>query len=139
MRPFGSAGILAVLLLVGCSVPAPAPEDTGARKAVTDFFEPLITQDWQRGFAVLVPDKKKNQTLEQFKAQALAYRKRIGFDPELVHIRSCEEHNTDATAHLSLIGHVLGQRRMFRESVRLQRRGSDWFVVPPNHFGARTR
>ncbi len=140
MRCVGRGWLFALLLLSGCSsAPPPPVEDTGSHQAVTDFFQMLVTQDWQRGFALLTPEKRSSLSLDQFKAQALAYRKRIGFEPEEVLIRSSEEHGNEAIAHLSLVGHVQGQRRLFRESVVLKRRGSDWFVIPPNRFGSNSR
>src|SRR4051794_40364399 len=132
-------GTLMVVVLAGCSSAPPPLEDSGSKKAVTDFFEAIVSQDWEKGLELVVPEKKSNLSLEQFKAQAIAYRKRLGFDPEQVFIRSSEEHGNEAIAHLSLTGHILGQRKSFRESVVVKRRGTTWFVVPPNHFGPSNR
>ena len=76
----------------------------------------------------------KRLTTEQFGRQTQAYRKRLGFDPEEVHIRSCEEHGSKAIAHVVLVGHLDGQRKQFRESVALRLSDGKWAVLRPHHF-----
>jgi hypothetical protein len=131
---------LLAAILSGCQTPAPPTlEDTGSTEVVKLFFEGLVKQDWAQSFAVLTAERQKTISLDQFRRQAQAYCKRLGFEPQEVHIRSCEEHGTEAIAHLSLVGHVQGQRKQFRESVVLKKSANRWQVVPPNHFGTNSR
>lgn len=125
--------------LTGCQPTPPAAlENTGSHEAVTEFFEAIIRQDWPRGLKVLAAEKNNRMTSELFGRLGQAYRKRLGFDPEEVHLRSCEEHGAQAIAHVVLVGHVNGQRKQFRESVTLRQSDGKWVVLLPNHFGNAT-
>jgi hypothetical protein len=120
---------------VGCS-PAPTTRtDTGARQTVRAFYEALVRQDWPAAHAALDPGSRRRINPEQFARLAQTYRRHLGFEPEGVQVRACEEHEGEAIAHLVLTGHAASQARSFKEAVTLRRDGDTWGVVLPAQFG----
>jgi hypothetical protein len=129
------AGIVAIAIgLAGCQQAPPVALNTGSNEAVTEFFEAIVRKDWPRGLAALASDKNNHMTVEQFGRQGEAYRKYVGFEPEELHIRSCEEQGSQAIAHVVLVGHFNGRRKQFRESVALRLKDGKWGVLKPKHF-----
>jgi hypothetical protein len=124
--------MLLSILLTGCSQPAASP-DTGAKEATQTFFDSIIRQDWAEAYAALHPDNRKRWTREQFAALARRYRNDFRFEPQKVHIRSCEEQDTEALAHVVLTGRKPSQR--FQEGLMLRRGADRWSVVLPDTFG----
>jgi hypothetical protein len=131
---FAGASLLAAI--AGCGGPkAPAPADTGSREAVRAFYEAVIRQEWQPAYAALHPDTRRRFTPEQFNQRAKTYRKKLGFEPEALHIRSCEEHGEEAVAHVVLVGKPGGHRRRYTDGAVLRRHAGSWRVVLPANFG----
>src|SRR5262245_33091389 len=128
-------GVVVAGVLAGCSSPAPGPADTGARQAVEQYYQALAARDWQRAYAALPPDSRARLRPEQFAALAQGYRAGLGFEPEAVHVRSCEERGEEATAHVVLTGHAGPARKQFKDAAALRRGPAGWGVVLPSRFG----
>jgi hypothetical protein len=130
---------LAVLVAVcvavaGCASRAP-PVDTGSRTAVQTYFDALVRRDWPAAYAVLHPDSRKRLSLEQFKRAAENHRHALGFEPEEARLKSCEEHDADATAHVLLTGSAGGKKQTAKDAVALKHSDAGWGVVLPQNFG----
>src|SRR5262245_7167342 len=97
----GWAGLLLLAGLAGCSRTPEPPTGTGAKEAVRSYFEALMRRDWQQAYAALHPDSRKRYTPEQFALLAQAYRQNLGFEPQELHVRSCEEQGARAIAHIA--------------------------------------
>src|SRR5204863_9263450 len=52
---------------------------------------------------------------------AYTYRRDLSFEPEALHVCSCEEHGDEAIAHIGLPGRAGSQARSFKEATRLGR------------------
>jgi hypothetical protein len=124
--------------MAGCrSAPAPSP-GTGAREVARGYYEALIRQDWATAYAALHPETRSRYGLGQFTRLARNYRRNLGFEPEAVHVRSCEEHGAEAVAHVALTGRAAERHRRYQDGTALRRSAAGWGVVLPDHFG-RTR
>src|SRR5690349_4145543 len=87
---------LLALALLGCGPAAPTAAHTGAEEAARDYFEAVRVRDWRRARELLHPDSRGRFSADAFARAAEQYRRRIGFDPEAVHVRSCEEQGEEA-------------------------------------------
>ena len=133
----GTKGVWILLLagLGGCSRTAsPPPVDTGSREAVRVYYEGIIRQDWQSVYAILHPDLHRRYTREQFVLLAQAYRKKIGFEPGALHIRSCEEHGAEAIAHVVLKSRTASHKRRYSDGIVVRQSAGGWRIVLPNDF-----
>jgi hypothetical protein len=126
---------LLAVLAGGCGSPPPAPPDTGARAAVQAYFEALTRQDWDGAYRALDADSRSRCDLARFTQRARAYRRNLGFEPVAVHVRACEEHGAEATAHVVLTGSSASRARQYRDAVTLRCGPSGWGVVLPSRFG----
>ena len=138
IRSEGTRWVCVVTLaaLVGCGRPAPPPRvDTGAREAVRAYFEGVIRKDWKALYPALHPDSRKRYTREQFALQATAYRKRLRFEPEVVIIRSCQEHGAEAIGRVILTTRATRHKPRFNDAVVVRRDAGVWRVVLPDYFG----
>jgi hypothetical protein len=134
----GWAWLLALLLtaaVVGCSSQPDTRQSTGAEAAVRLYYEALIHKDWSRAYAMLHPESQKRYGSEQFGRLAQNYRKGLGFEPREVRIRACEEHGSEAVAHVMVVGQAAGKQRTYNDAITLGRSGSEWGVILPPHFG----
>lgn len=130
------AGVVILVGLAGCGgSPPPAPVDTGSREAIGVYFGGVLRQEWQSAYGVLHPDTQKRCTMEQFVLRATTYRKKIGFELERLHIRSCEEHGPEAIAHVVLMSRSPGHKRRYSEGVVLRQHAGSWRIVLPSNFG----
>lgn len=131
--------IILLAVLPGCSrTPAP-PAGTGAREKVHQFYEGLLRQDWEQAYDALHPESKKRLTPAQFTRLAQAYRRHLGFDPEELHIQSCDEKGEEAIAHVVLTGRDASRSRRYKDAVALRRSAEGWRVILPSTFGGPTR
>src|SRR5262249_3578038 len=97
-------GLLAFLGLAGGGqAPAP-PVDTGARKVVESDYEGLLRRDGDGAYVFLPPESRARLAPTQFARLAAEYHRAVGFEAEAVRVRSCEEHGTEAIAHVLLTG-----------------------------------
>jgi hypothetical protein len=132
------AGLLLLVGLAGCNrTPAP-PAGTGAKEAARGYYEALAGRDWQQAYAALHPDSRKHCTQDQFTRLAQAYRRNLGFEPEAVHVQSCDEQGTEAIAHVVLTGRDSSQTRRYKDGVTLRQTVEGWRVVLPPNFGGRS-
>jgi hypothetical protein len=135
VRPRWIWGLLVAGILLGCS---PSPEEssgTGAKECVQEFYEALIQQDWPRAYAVLDPQAQKRLGSLQFNRLGLAYRNSLGFEPQAIHVRACEERGTEATAHVVLTGRTIKQEHRYKDAITLRQGEQGWRVQLPPHFG----
>jgi hypothetical protein len=135
----GGALLALLAALAGCTPSPPPPTDTGAREAAVDFFDGLVRQDWGHASGALEADSRARCDAARFARLARAYRAGLGFEPTAAHVRACEEHGAEATAHVVLTGGGPSHARRFRESVVLRRGPSGWGVVLPARFGQTRR
>jgi hypothetical protein len=139
-----SARLWAFLALLagvcGCSpTPAESPAGTGASEALKSYYEGLIRQDWQQAYRVLDPDNQKRWALQEFTRLAQAYRSSLGFEPEELHLQSCEEKGSEAIAHVILTGHNAVKEIRYKDAVVLRHGADGWRVVLPATFGRKAR
>jgi hypothetical protein len=130
----GGVGFLLAAALAGCGG-TPAPAGTGAQAAARDFCEALIRKDWGGAHAALHPDSRAKTGAVPFSRQAEAYRRQLGFEPEQVAVRACEEHGTEAVAHVIIKGHAAAGPRSYKDALVLRQAESGWGVVLPPRFG----
>jgi hypothetical protein len=123
-------------MAAGCSQ-EPNSSDTGSRASVKGFYEALLRQDWPAAYALLHADSKAKCNEEQFARLAAQYRRSIGFEPDAVHVRSCEEHTTEAVAHVVLTPAGESGQRYFKEATTLRQGRDGWGVVLSANFGQR--
>jgi hypothetical protein len=125
------------LSLLGCgkAPPEPVVADTGAKQAVQDFTEAIIRRDWPAAYALLLPETAQRMTPNQFAAAAESYRRNLGFDPQKIHLRSCEEHDAEAIAHVVFMPGTSHNRQTYRDGFTLRRVEDTWRIVLPSNFG----
>jgi hypothetical protein len=128
---------VAAALSLGCHART-VPQGTGAEEAARDFFEALSRGDLPLAYGLLHPDSTRQLTADRFVELATQYRRNIGFEPDAVHIRSCEERDTDAVAHIVLTG-TGGARYSFKDAVSLRRAEAEWRILLPPRFGQSRR
>jgi hypothetical protein len=129
--------LLALLAgLSGCnSTPAEPPAGTGASEAVKSYYEGLIRQDWQQAYLVLHPDNQKRLSSQEFTLLAQAYRSSLGFEPDELHVQSCDEKGSEALAHVVLTGHNASKEMRYKDAIALRHGADGWRVVLPATFG----
>jgi hypothetical protein len=125
-----TTGCCLMLALAGCRGAA-APSGTGAESVVRDYYEALVRGDWNAAYAVVHADSRAKRNATQFAQQAEGYRRQLGFEPGQVIVRSCEEHGTEATAHVVLKAGA----RSYKDAIAMRRDGTGWGVVLPPRFG----
>src|SRR5262245_5380375 len=123
-----TGGLWLGAVLVGCGGAREAP-GTGAKECVRAYFEALVQNDMARAYTSLDPQTQKRWSLSRFEQLARQYRTNVGFDPDTVHFRSCEERGNEATAHVVLTGGPSSQEHRFKDAVSLRRGEEGWRVV----------
>jgi hypothetical protein len=127
-------GMLVGGVLIGCGPSPEGPAETGAKECVQGYYEAVIRKDWSRAYAALDPGSQQRCTIQQFVRLAQSYRSHLGFEPEAVQVRACEERGTEATGHVVLTGRAVTHHRRYKDAATL-RRTDDWRVVLPPNFG----
>jgi hypothetical protein len=102
---------------------------------VRDYYEALLRQDWGRAYTALHSETRAQWSAEHFTRLAQSYRRNLGFEPEEVQVRSCEEHGAEAVAHVMMGGRADGKQRHYQDAVTLRQSGSQWGIVLPKSFG----
>jgi hypothetical protein len=125
--------ILAVI--VGCGPAQPTALHTGAEEAARDYYDAIRGSDWNRAYELLYPQSRARWNATGFARAAEEYRRGLGFDPEAVRIRSCEQQGEEAKVHLVFEGHVGGKQKFFKEATELRRSEAGWGIVLPARFG----
>jgi hypothetical protein len=129
------AGLLLAGALAGCAGEPERTAGTGAEAAARAYFEALVRQDWPAAYGALTPENRKRVSAEQFAALAKHHRSRLGFTPEKVAVKSCEERGAEAIAHVVLTGRAGARQRFYKDAVTLRRGANGWGVVLPPRFG----
>src|SRR5579883_1485099 len=127
--------LLVACLLIGCSRSPEQPPGTGARESTQAYYEAVIQKDWPKAYAVLDPQSQQRISSQQFSRLAQSYRTGLGFEPDAVHVRACEERGNDATAHVILTGRGGTKGHRYKDGLTLRRVGDGWRVVLPPNFG----
>src|SRR5579872_880808 len=129
-------GLTVVAVALGGCAPPPKPGTGGAAEPVlVAFYDALIHKDWLAAHALLHPESRATCTLDEFTPRARVYRQRLGFEPERVKVRSCEEQEDIALAHVVLVGRQEGKERLYRDAITLRRDGPGWGIALPTRFG----
>jgi hypothetical protein len=128
-------GLLLLAGLAGCSRESAPAAGTGAREAAQDYYEALLQRDWKQAYAALDPESRKHCTQEQFTRLAEAYRRNLGFEPEQVHIQSCDENGSEAIAHVVLLGRTSSRSLRYKDGITLRNSAEGWRVILPQTFG----
>ena len=134
-RCFGAWVALAAALAAGCAGAPERPPGTGAKEAARGYYEALVRRDWAAAHAALHPDTRARCGREEFTRLARGYRRGLGFEPQGVRLRSCEERGGQAVAHVVLAGQAGGKQRSFRDALLLRKAGAGWGVILPPRFG----
>jgi hypothetical protein len=134
-RRVGAIGFpLFLAILCGCEAKT-EPVDTGARAAAQSYCDALVRQDWASAYGALDARDRSRRSVDQFRRQAQRYRQALGFEPDTVHIRACEEHDEEAIAHVLWTGRQGMRSRPYRDALVLRRGAAGWGVILPRHFG----
>ena len=130
-------GFGVLLLTIGCRVDEPPQSpDTGSRLVVRAFYTGIIQRDWVSAYDTLHADSRKTCSVEAFTKNAQTYRQKLGFEPNAVHVRSCDEHGDEATAHIVLTGPG-SKRHQYKDAIVLRRLEGKWWIVLPAAFKGR--
>jgi hypothetical protein len=108
---------------------------TGAEEVARGYFEALVRKDWASAYGALDPDSRGRYDKDQFAQLAEQYRSSFGFEPREANLWSCDEHDDQATAHVTFKGRAGSSLKFRRDAVSLRRRGTAWAVVLPANFG----
>jgi len=122
-------------LLVGCGAKPEPPAGTGAREAVSEFFDALAKREWNAAYDRVAAESRKHTDRAAFAQRADRYVRGLGFDFAKAHLRTCDEQGEKAIAHLNLSNAAGNRKHSYRESIMLQRDGDRWGVVLPSNFG----
>jgi hypothetical protein len=135
MRPAWWCWGLLLALPGGCERTPERPANTGAEEVARAFYEGILQRDWARAHAALHPDSQSRCGPAEFARRAQEYRRSLGFEPEAVSVRFCEENGAEAVAHVAFSGQAGPHRRYFKDAVTLRQGGQGWGVVLPPRFG----
>ncbi len=127
--------VLAAGVLAGCAGEPERPAGTGAEASVRGYYEALVKRDWATAYAALAPENRRRVSAGEFARLGENYRRGLGFEPQGVSVRSCEERGAEAIAHVVLRGNAGSRQRFYKDAVTLKRGPSGWGVVLPPRFG----
>jgi hypothetical protein len=127
--------LVVCLALAGCGPGQPTTPRTGAEEAARAYYDAVLRRDWGRAYDLLHPESRARWKADDFARAAEAYRRGLGFEPEAVRVRSCEEQGDEAKAHLVFERQAGGKQKFFKEAAELRRSASGWGVVLPPRFG----
>lgn len=130
-------GCLLALLLAGCGGGPAAPPLSASGSVAQDYYGALVRKDWPAAYTTLHPDSRAKMSADQFTRKAEVYRRQLGFEPQQVAVRACEEHGAEAMAHVVVKGDGAGRQRSFKDAIVLRQDGTGWGVVLPPRFGER--
>jgi hypothetical protein len=127
--------LLGLALAVGCT-PAPQPPPlTAAGETARDFFQAVIRQDWEAAYDFLAPETRARYDRAQFARLGASYHRNLGFEPEHVIVRQCDERGSEALAHVIIVGRTAAREQRVREGLTLRQSEAGWGVVLPENFG----
>jgi hypothetical protein len=122
-------------LLAGCSPKPLPPAGTGARETADAFFTAIVREDWPAAYLALHPDEQRRASEGTFADAAKRYRRRIGFEPASAIVRTCDERDDGAIAHMTFTAAQPNSSRQFKDSFALHRTATGWGVILPPGFG----
>ena len=127
-----AALLIAIASLAGCRGDLPSPTvDTGAKETAIGYFTAFANGDAAGAYSNLDSDIRGKVSADAFARQTTAYKRKVGYHVDRVHVQTCEENGDVATAHVVLIGRSAGHSRRFEDAVALRRRDGKWGVVLP--------
>ena len=136
----GMAGLLLLLILMGCNPSIKRPPGSGAREAAQSYYEAILQKDWPGAYAALDSSSRTRLTVSQYTRLGENYRRNLGFEPESIAIRAWDEQGNAATVHVIWTGTALNKTHHFKDAIRLQLSEEGWRIVLPTSFGQkRTR
>jgi hypothetical protein len=127
--------ILVGSFLFGCGPVSEDHKGTGAKHCAQNYFQAIVDQDWSKAYAALNESSQRRWNAKQFAELARKYRRDIGFEPDQVFIRACEEQGSEATAHVVLTGPSTAKDGRSKDALVLRRSETGWRVVLPTTFG----
>jgi hypothetical protein len=137
-RRAGSFGNwLVAVCVIGCAGPSDPPAGTGAEAVARDFYEALLRQDWVAAYSGLDLDTRARCDQRAFARLAQSHRRGLGFEPQAVQLRSCQEQGEKAIARAVFTGRAAGRQRFYKDAVTLRNSAEGWGVVLPPRFGRR--
>jgi hypothetical protein len=119
-----------LVTLPGC-VASSGVGTTGAEEVARQYYGSIVRSNWADAYAVVQPDSTGTPSAARFAEQAKRFRQQLGFEPEQVVVRSCEEQSHSAFAHVV----IKGGGRSYKHAIVLRKVGEDWRVVVPARFG----
>ena len=122
-------------LVSGCGAAATEKPRGEAEMVLVSFYQALVHEDWSAAHAALHGESRALVPLDQFTHLARTYRQSLRFEPQEVRVRSCEEQEDVAIAHVVIVGAQNGRERSWRDAITLRRDGTRWGVVLPSRFG----
>jgi hypothetical protein len=135
MRRLSLVGWLAAAALAGCCGSSAGPAGTGAEAVVRGYYEAILRKDWEQAYGLLHAQSKAKSSAAQFARQAETYRRRLGFEPQQIAVRSCEEHGDEALAHVVLKGVAGAGPQSYKDAIVVRQGASGWGIVLPPRFG----
>jgi hypothetical protein len=127
--------VLGTVATAGCGSAPTSTADTGAEAVARSYCDAVLRQDWPAAYALLHADSRARLDAAAFARQASKQRRRMGFEPDEVVLRSCEEHDGEAVAHIVYHGRADGHRHSFRDGLTLRRDPAGWKIDLPQSFG----
>ena len=122
-------------LLIGCGPASEEQAGTGAKECAENYFQAVLDHDWTKAYTTLDESGRKRWTTATFAELGKKYRRELGFEPREIHVRACEEHGDEATAHVVLVGPATAKEGRSKEAVLLRRNEGRWQVVLSPTFG----
>jgi hypothetical protein len=122
--------------LSGCgNSPAARPGQTGAAEAAGRYLHALAQHDWVAAYDALDSSSQSARSQDQFIHFVEGYFRQMGFEPQAVHLRACQERGEEAIAHIQFRGAVDSSPRFFKDALELRRGPTGWAVVLRSDFG----
>ena len=132
-----SLPLVALAALVGCNK-SPTPAGKGAQETAKKFYEAFVRKDLAHAYALLDPASRNHYSEQQFKDLAHRQLDAWGFEPRKVYVRACEEHGTEAVAHIVVTCQAASPQQFYKDAVVLRRDVSGWGIILSPRFGQRT-
>jgi len=116
----------------------PTPSGTGAREAARAFYQAIVWQEWDAGYALLDSASRARLDSSRFATLAKVYRGGLPFEPTGMQVSACEEQGDRAVAHVVLIGRPSAHQR-FKDTAILRHGSDGWGVSLSPNFGVPRR
>ncbi len=134
VRILPRVGLALLLAATGCEA-TPQHHGTGAKEMAQHYYDALWQRDWRTAYADLDADSRSRCGEHQFASLGAKYWRDLGFVPQEVHLRSCDEHGDRAVAHVTFTGLSAGRERFHKDGIVLRCQNGTWQVVLSPKFG----